>query len=88
MNCCTKQNELVDHVDVYDVDIKINIKDEVVQTFEIIYDEAEAALEVIVDTKDNNENEVDAKGTDSDLETKVDLPAGVENGIVPHLLRA
>ena len=44
MNCCTKQNVLFDHVDPYDVDIKINIKDEVVQTFEIIYDEAEAAL--------------------------------------------
>ena len=67
MNCCAKQNELVDHVDLYEMDIKINIKDEVVQTFEIIYDEAEAALEVIVDTKDNIENEGDAKGTDSDL---------------------
>ena len=36
MNCCNKQNELVAHVDLYEMDIEINIKDEVVHTFESI----------------------------------------------------
>ena len=60
----------------------IEIKDEVVHTLSFIK-EAETAPEVIVDIKDNIDNEGDAKGTDSVEETKDDPHARVEVGQVP-----
>ena len=80
--------QLVKYVDPCNVDAKKNIRNNVADTLEIIYDKAEAAKEVIVDTKDNTKNDANATSTNGDPETKIDTHAGVESGNVQHLPRA
>ena len=68
------------------MDVEIN--DEAEHTLSFIK-EAETAPEVLVDIKDNIDNEGDAKGTDSVEKTRDDPHARVEVGqVLYHLLRA
>ena len=71
---------LVDDVALYDMDVEIN--DEAGHTLSFIK-EAETAPEVLVNTKDNINNEGDAKGTNSVEETREDPHVRVEVDQVP-----